>query len=57
MSQEVRHAWDQRPLVERAEIFLRAADLIAGKYRMDVMASTMIGQVSILLILSYLKSC
>lgn len=29
---------------ERAEIFLRAADLCAGKYRMDLNATTMLGQ-------------
>lgn len=29
---------------ERAEILLRAADLLAGKYRMKVNAATMLGQ-------------
>jgi len=44
-SQTVHNEWDSRTLEERAEIFLKAADLITGKYRMDLMASTMLGQV------------
>jgi len=43
-SQTVHNEWDSRTLEERAEIFLKAADLITGKYRMDLMASTMLGQ-------------
>jgi 1-pyrroline-5-carboxylate dehydrogenase len=44
VSQKAHHDWERRPQEERSEIFLRAADLIAGKYRMDLMASTMLGQ-------------
>uniref|UniRef100_A0A7E4UZV3 Multifunctional fusion protein n=1 Tax=Panagrellus redivivus TaxID=6233 RepID=A0A7E4UZV3_PANRE len=40
----VREAWDRRPLKERADILLHAADLAAGKYRMALNASTMLGQ-------------
>jgi 1-pyrroline-5-carboxylate dehydrogenase len=32
------------PFADRAAVFLKAADLIAGKYRYDVMAATMLGQ-------------
>ena len=32
------------PFEDRAAIFLKAADLIAGKYRYDLMAATMVGQ-------------
>lgn len=32
------------PFADRAAVFLKAADLIAGKYRYDMMAATMIGQ-------------
>lgn len=41
----VREQWERRPLRERAEILLRAADLAATKYRMDLNATTMLGQV------------
>jgi len=39
-----RVAWEKRSQTERCDIFLHAADLCAGKYRMDLLASTMIGQ-------------
>ncbi|CAI2347184.1 unnamed protein product [Caenorhabditis sp. 36 PRJEB53466] len=39
-----RAAWERKPLKERAEILLRAADLAAGKYRMKLNAATMLGQ-------------
>lgn len=39
-----RKQWMLRPLPERAEIFHRAADLIAYKYRYDILARTMLGQ-------------
>ena len=45
VSQSVRREWEARPLQERGEVILRAADLITGKYRMDLMAATMLGQV------------
>jgi acyl-CoA reductase-like NAD-dependent aldehyde dehydrogenase len=36
--------WEDMPWADRAAIFLKAADLIAGKYRFEVMAATMMGQ-------------
>lgn len=36
--------WSDTPFADRAAIFLKAADLIAGKYRYDIMAATMLGQ-------------
>lgn len=36
--------WQNMPFEERAAIFLKAADLIAGKYRYELMAATMLGQ-------------
>lgn len=41
---EAKKAWETMPFHERAAIFLRAAELIAGKYRYDIMAATMLGQ-------------
>jgi delta 1-pyrroline-5-carboxylate dehydrogenase len=32
------------PFADRAAVFLKAADLISGKYRYDVMAATILGQ-------------
>ena len=32
------------PFADRAAVFLKAADLISGKYRYDVMAATIVGQ-------------
>lgn len=37
-------AWENMPFADRAAIFLKAADLISGKYRYEVMAATMLGQ-------------
>ena len=37
-------AWETLPFADRAAIFLKAADLIAGKYRYEIMAATMLGQ-------------
>ncbi|GMK56636.1 hypothetical protein CspeluHIS016_0304760 [Cutaneotrichosporon spelunceum] len=37
-------SWEDMPWSDRAAIFLKAADLIAGKYRFDIMAATMLGQ-------------
>lgn len=45
-SMKARRAWEKRPQEERSRIFLDAADLLANKYRMDLMAATMLGQVS-----------
>jgi len=36
--------WENLPWEERAAIFLKAADLIAGKYRYKLNAATMLGQ-------------
>ncbi|ELU02181.1 hypothetical protein CAPTEDRAFT_218806 [Capitella teleta] len=44
VSQEAHSAWERVPLEEKSDIFLRAADLVSGKYRMDLLASTMLGQ-------------
>lgn len=41
---EAREAWVQMPWEQRAAIFLRAADLIAGPYRAKINAATMIAQ-------------
>ena len=38
------HEWSRLPWHERAAIFLRAADLLAGPYRMTLNAATMLGQ-------------
>lgn len=32
------------PFEDRSAIFLKAAELIAGKYRYEIMAATMLGQ-------------
>lgn len=37
-------SWEAMPFEDRAAIFLRAAELIAGKYRADINAATMLGQ-------------
>lgn len=36
--------WDNVPIEERVKIYLRAADLMAGKYRQKLNAATMLGQ-------------
>ena len=40
-----RKEWEARPLEERVNIFMKAADLIVGKYRYDLLAAAMIVQV------------
>ena len=37
-------SWEEMPWADRAAIFLKAADLIAGKWRYALMAATMLGQ-------------
>jgi 1-pyrroline-5-carboxylate dehydrogenase len=37
-------AWEELPWEQRAAIFLKAADLIAGPYRAEINAATMLGQ-------------
>jgi 1-pyrroline-5-carboxylate dehydrogenase len=41
---EAKEAWETLPFADRAAVFLKAADLISGKYRYDIMAATMVGQ-------------
>lgn len=36
--------WEAMPWNDRAAIFLRAAELVSGKYRYKLMAATMLGQ-------------
>ncbi|KAK2788417.1 1-pyrroline-5-carboxylate dehydrogenase [Onygenales sp. PD_10] len=36
--------WERLSFADRAAIFLKAADLISGKYRYKIMAATMLGQ-------------
>src|ERR1700758_3619652 len=38
------HDWSRTPWEERAAIFLRAADLLAGPWRSTLVAATMLGQ-------------
>ncbi|GAO15088.1 hypothetical protein UVI_02048510 [Ustilaginoidea virens] len=37
-------AWEALPFSDRAAVFLKAADLVANKYRYDIMAATVLGQ-------------
>jgi 1-pyrroline-5-carboxylate dehydrogenase len=39
-----KHAWANTPFDERAAVFLRAADLLAGPWREKIVAATMLGQ-------------
>ena len=41
---EAWHDWGRAPWEERATVFLRAAELLAGPYRDTVVAATMLGQ-------------
>ncbi len=41
---EARASWSRLPFDARADIFLRAADLISNRYRYDLLAATMLGQ-------------
>ena len=36
--------WEAMPWNDRAAIFLKAADLVSGKYRYKIMVATMLGQ-------------
>ncbi|KAF4980667.1 hypothetical protein FZEAL_3335 [Fusarium zealandicum] len=36
-------AWEALPFEDRAAIFLRASELVTGKYRLDIVAATMLG--------------
>ncbi|KAI9933004.1 hypothetical protein MW887_009258 [Aspergillus wentii] len=37
-------SWEETPFVDRASIFLKAAELVTTKYRYDLIAATMLGQ-------------
>ncbi|XP_028921221.1 delta-1-pyrroline-5-carboxylate dehydrogenase, mitochondrial isoform X2 [Ornithorhynchus anatinus] len=39
-----RKEWDLKPISDRAQIFLKAADLLSGPHRAEILAKTMIGQ-------------
>lgn len=41
---EAKKTWEKTPFVDRAAIFLKAAELVAGKYRYELIAATMLGQ-------------
>ena len=43
-SEEAKRDWSEMPWEERAAIFLKAADLLAGPWRDTINASTMLGQ-------------
>ncbi|XP_073173151.1 delta-1-pyrroline-5-carboxylate dehydrogenase, mitochondrial isoform X2 [Lepidochelys kempii] len=40
----VRKEWDLRPIQDRAQIFFKAADMLSGPRRAEMLAKTMIGQ-------------
>lgn len=40
-----RKEWDLKPVADRAQIFFKAADIISGPKRAEILAKTMIGQV------------
>uniref|UniRef100_A0A8C7B8D9 Delta-1-pyrroline-5-carboxylate dehydrogenase, mitochondrial n=1 Tax=Neovison vison TaxID=452646 RepID=A0A8C7B8D9_NEOVI len=39
-----RKEWDLKPVTDRAQIFLKAADMLSGPRRAEVLAKTMVGQ-------------
>jgi 1-pyrroline-5-carboxylate dehydrogenase len=41
---DAKQSWQDMPFSDRAAIFLRAAELVSGKYRFELMAATMLGQ-------------
>lgn len=41
---KAKKSWENTPFVDRAAIFLRAAELVTTKYRYDLIAATMLGQ-------------
>lgn len=44
VSTDTQKKWDRTPIAERIKIWHRAADLMAGKYRQELNAATMLGQ-------------
>lgn len=43
-----RREWDLKPVQDRAQILFKAADVISGPKRAEILAKTMIGQVELL---------
>jgi 1-pyrroline-5-carboxylate dehydrogenase len=41
---EAKSKWEELPFEDRAAVFLKAADLLASKYRYEILAATMLGQ-------------
>ncbi|KAL6705523.1 hypothetical protein ACN47E_006640 [Coniothyrium glycines] len=41
---KAKQSWQEAPFVDRAAIFLKAAELVATKYRYELIAATMLGQ-------------
>ncbi|KAF2830225.1 delta-1-pyrroline-5-carboxylate dehydrogenase [Ophiobolus disseminans] len=41
---KAKKSWQDTPFVDRAAIFLKAAELVSGKYRHELIAATMLGQ-------------
>ncbi|EEP81079.1 1-pyrroline-5-carboxylate dehydrogenase [Uncinocarpus reesii 1704] len=41
---DAKKKWESLPFADRAAVFLKAADLVGGKYRYEIMAATMVGQ-------------
>ncbi|KAI8308467.1 Delta-1-pyrroline-5-carboxylate dehydrogenase [Colletotrichum sp. SAR11_59] len=41
---EAKKSWENTPFVDRAAIFLKAAELVVTKYRYELIAATMLGQ-------------
>ena len=44
-SLSVRESWERVPMADKIAIFHKAADMMATKYRQDLNATTMLGQV------------
>ncbi|KAB8210320.1 Aldehyde/histidinol dehydrogenase [Aspergillus parasiticus] len=41
---KAKKSWEETPFVDRAAIFMKAAELATGKYRYELIAATMLGQ-------------
>ncbi|KAE8158606.1 Aldehyde/histidinol dehydrogenase [Aspergillus tamarii] len=41
---KAKKSWEETPFVDRASIFMKAAELATGKYRYELIAATMLGQ-------------
>lgn len=41
---KAKKSWQDTPFVDRAAVFLRAAELVSTKYRFEITAATMLGQ-------------